>query len=159
MLTVDIDTEDVNTDYRVEGNVIYDGDYEIEIMDYKVYDKDNPNNSDGEGEKPIIVFFYEVRNISDEEGVMDANYEFVQVLTPIQDNNRETLNDLSQNMDDTYYSGDYSFEKNPEEAIKMGGSARSITTYSLDDTTTPVELRHWLDENVKMTFDIKDKME
>lgn len=153
-----VDTEDVNLNYKVNGNVLTDGDYEIEIKDYKVYDKNNPNNTDGEGQKPIIVFFYEVRNISDDEAIYDATQLWIQDMIPIQDNKSDTVNELTNNDSDEYYSGDFSFEKNPEESIKKGGSARGIFWYALDDSVTPVELRYWLDENVKMTFEIKNKL-
>ena len=156
-LTTD-DTDSVNSDYRVEGNTMIDGDYEIEIKNYKVYAKNNPNNTDGNGKHPIIVFFYEVRNISDTETTIDASYEWLQVIVPIQDTREDIVYNLSEGDNDEYYSGDMSFEKNPEQKIKKGGNARGIGWYSLDNSTTPVELRHWLDENVKMTFEIKDEI-
>ena len=102
----------------------------IKITDHRIIPTGEPGNEDGE--KPLIVFYYDVTNKSDAE--LSA-LDFVQYFTAIQDNNSDTVNELEVG---SFY--DPELTDSLLEKIKKDGTASGAVAYELDDESTPVEL-------------------
>ena len=113
-----------------EDNVLEVPAATIKITDHRIIPTGGPGNEDGE--KPLIVFYYDVTNKTDAE--LSA-LDFVQYFTAIQDNNSDTVNELEVG---SFY--DPELTDSLLEKIKQGGTASGAVAYELDDESTPVEL-------------------
>lgn len=101
----------------------------VKITGHHVIDPGSPGNRIGD--KPIIVFDYEMTNKTDKEL---RTVDFSSMFTAIQDNDKNAINELktgfSENID----------TDNMMDKIKKGGTVKSSAAFELDDLTTPVEL-------------------
>ena len=101
----------------------------VKITGHHVIDPGSPGNR--LGDKPIIVFDYEMTNKTDKEL---RTADFTSMFTAIQDNDENSVNELktgfSENID----------TDNMLDKIKKGGTVKSSAAFELDDLTTPVEL-------------------
>ncbi|MDK8483680.1 DUF5067 domain-containing protein [Corynebacterium sp. MSK105] len=102
----------------------------IKINQHKIIPAGGAGNE--AGEKPLIVFNYEVTNKTEEK--MTAS-DFPFYFTAVQDNNPDTVNELTVG---GYYDPETSDDE--FEEIKKGGTARGTIAYELDDESTPVQL-------------------
>ena len=101
----------------------------VKITGHHVIDPGSPGNRIGD--KPIVVFDYEMTNKTDKEL---RTADFTSMFTAIQDNDENSVNELktgfSENID----------TDNMLDKIKKGGTVKSSAAFELDDLTTPVEL-------------------
>lgn len=101
----------------------------VKITGHHVIDPGSPGNKIGD--KPIVVFDYEMANKTDKEL---RTADFSSMFTAIQDNDEDSVNELktgfSENMD----------TDNMMDKTKKGGTVKSSAAFELDDLTTPVEL-------------------
>lgn len=101
----------------------------VKITGHHVIDPGSPGNRIGD--KPIVVFDYEMTNKTDKEL---RTADFTSMFTAIQDNDENSVNELktgfSENID----------TDNMMDKIKKGGTVKSSAAFKLDDLTTPVEL-------------------
>lgn len=101
----------------------------VKITGHHVIDPGSPGNR--LGDKPIVVFDYEMTNKTDKEL---RTAVFTSMFTAIQDNDENSVNELktgfSENID----------TDNLMDKIKKGGTVKSSAAFELDDLTTPVEL-------------------
>lgn len=102
----------------------------IKITNHRIIPTGEPGNEDGE--KPLIVFYYDVTNKTDAE--LSA-LDFVNYFTAVQDNNPDTVNELEVG---SFY--DPELTDSLLEKIKQGGTASGAVAFELDDESTPVEL-------------------
>ena len=84
------------------------------------------------GEKPVIAFWYEITNLTDDH-VSPMNW--IYVFSAYQDNNPNAVNELR-----VASLPDPAFRDSQTERIKKGGTVANATAYELDDETTPVDL-------------------
>lgn len=84
------------------------------------------------GSKPVIAFWYETTNLSDED-VTPMNW--IYAFTAYQDNNPNAENEL-----EIASLPDDRFLDSQTETIKKGGTVENAVAYELDDDTTPVDL-------------------
>lgn len=101
----------------------------VKITGHHVIDPGSPGNRIGD--KPIIVFDYEMTNKTDKEL---RTADFSSLFTAIQDNNENSVNELKTGFSE-YIDTDNMLDK-----IKKGGTVKSSAAFELDDLTTPVEL-------------------
>ena len=102
----------------------------FEITDHRVVKPGEPGNE--LGEKPLLVFNYDVTNKTDETL---TTTDFVVYFTAIQDNDPNKVNELDL--------GSYLDPETSDtqlEQIKKGGTVAGTISYELDDLTTPVDL-------------------
>lgn len=102
----------------------------FEITDHRVVKLGEPGNE--LGEKPLLVFHYDVTNKTDETL---TTTDFVVYFTAIQDNDPNKVNELDL--------GSYLDPETSDtqlEQIKKGGTVAGTISYELDDLTTPVDL-------------------
>ena len=102
----------------------------FEITDHRVVKPGEPGNE--LGEKPLLVFNYDVTNKTDETL---TTTDFVVYFTAIQDNDPNKVNELDL--------GSYLDPETSDtqlEQIKKGGTVAGTIAYELDDLTTPVDL-------------------
>ena len=102
----------------------------FEITDHRVVKPGEPGNE--LGEKPLLVFHYDVTNKTDETL---TTTDFVVYFTAIQDNDPNKVNELDL--------GSYLDPETSDtqlEQIKKGGTVAGTISYELDDLTTPVDL-------------------
>ena len=102
----------------------------FEITDHRVIKSGEPGNEIGE--KPLLVFNYDVTNKTDETL---TTTDFVVYFTAIQDNDPNKVNELDLG---SYI--DPETDDTQLEQIKKGGTVAGTITYELDDLTTPVDL-------------------
>ena len=102
----------------------------FEITDHRVVKPGEPGNEIGE--KPLLVFNYDVTNKTDETL---TTTDFVVYFTAIQDNDPNKVNELDLG---SYFDPETSDTQ--LEQIKKGGTVAGTIAYELDDLTTPVEL-------------------
>ena len=102
----------------------------FEITDHRVVKPGEPGNEIGE--KPLLVFNYDVTNKTDETL---TTTDFVVYFTAIQDNDPNKVNELDLG---SYFDPETSDTQ--LEQIKKGGTIAGTIAYELDDLTTPVEL-------------------
>lgn len=112
-------------------NVLSLPEYTIRITDSKMIAVGQPGNE--YGEKPVIAFWYEVTNNSDE--TTDPTTAWIGTFTAIQDNDPNAVNELNVGM-----LPDAQFGDSQLQDIKKGGTVANAVAYELDDETTPVEL-------------------
>lgn len=101
----------------------------VKITGHHVIDPGSPGNRIGD--KPIIVFDYEMTNKTDKEL---RTADFSSLFTAIQDNDENSINELKTGFSE-YIDTDNMLDK-----IKKGGTVKSSAAFELDDLTTPVEL-------------------
>ena len=102
----------------------------FEITDHRVVQPGEPGNEIGE--KPLLVFDYDVTNKTDETL---TTTDFVVYFTAIQDNDPNKVNELDLG---SYFDPETSDTQ--LEQIKKGGTVAGTIAYELDDLTTPVDL-------------------
>lgn len=102
----------------------------FEITDHRVVKPGEPGNEIGE--KPLLVFHYDVTNKTDETL---TTTDFVVYFTAIQDNDPNKVNELEVG---AYFDPETSDTQ--LEQIKKGGTVAGTISYELDDLTTPVDL-------------------
>lgn len=102
----------------------------FEITDHRVIKPGEPGNEIGE--KPLLVFNYDVTNKTDETL---TTTDFVVYFTAIQDNDPNKVNELDLG---SYF--DPETDDTQLEQIKKGGTVARTIAYELDDLTTPVDL-------------------
>lgn len=103
----------------------------VEITDYEIIPAKTGSNE--YGEKPIIVFYYDVTNSSDKE--YSASEMWIANFEAYQDNDPNKLNKL-QVAAWSYNNGETSWE-----TIKKGGTVSDGIAYELDDLKTSVTLK------------------
>ena len=120
----------------------------FEITDHRVIKPGEPGNE--LGEKPLLVFNYDVTNKTDETL---TTTDFVVYFTAFQDNDPNKVNELEV--------GAYFDPENSDtqlEEIKKGGTVAGTTAYELDDLTTAVDLvaskPYSQDEIGRQTFEL-----
>lgn len=116
---------------KFENNVIVTDDYTMEILDYKVIQPGEEGNK--YGSKPVIAFWYNTTNTSGNE--IDPNSAWIFIMTAVQDNDPNMVNELSVGM-----LPDDSFTDSQMNKIKAGGTVENAVSYELTDTETPVVL-------------------
>lgn len=126
----DAGTEEAATESFVD-NVLTLPEYTIKITDVKKIGVGEPGNE--YGEKPVIAFWYEVTNTS--EDLIDPTTSWIGTFTAFQDNDPDTVNELNVGM-----LPDQQFVDTQIQDIKQGGTVANAVAYELDDETTPVEL-------------------
>ena len=102
----------------------------FEITDHRVVQPGEPGNEIGE--KPLLVFNYDVTNKTDETL---TTTDFVVYFTAIQDNDPNKVNELDVGSYIDPETSDTQLEQ-----IKKGGTVAGTIAYELDDLTTPVDL-------------------
>ena len=102
----------------------------FEITDHRVIKPGEPGNEIGE--KPLLVFNYDVTNKTDETL---TTTDFVVYFTAIQDNDPNKVNELDLGSYIDPETSDTQLEQ-----IKKGGTVAGTIAYELDDLTTPVDL-------------------
>lgn len=102
----------------------------FEITDHRVVKPGEPGNEIGE--KPLLVFHYDVTNKTDETL---TTTDFVVYFTAIQDNDPNKVNELDLGSYIDPETSDTQLEQ-----IKKGGTVAGTIAYELDDLTTPVDL-------------------
>ncbi len=127
--------EDSQVPEDASGSTFQDGvlstsELRIKITRHEVIDVGAPGNE--YGDKPVIAFWYETTNLSDDEVDPSA---FIFHFNALQDNNPDAINELEVGM-----LPDDRFLETQSEKIKQGGTVECAIAYELDDTVTPVEL-------------------
>ncbi|KGL45643.1 hypothetical protein EP56_03805 [Listeriaceae bacterium FSL A5-0209] len=112
-------------------NILKNDDIELTITNHKIIPVGQKGNE--YGDKPIIAFWYNVKNVSGNE--VDPSTSWILNIKAFQDNNSDTINELNIGM-----LPDEQFTDSQMENIKKGGTAKNAVSYELDDETTPVEL-------------------
>ena len=119
--------------YYFENGVLQSEDVKIIITDYKVVDAGAEGNEFGE--KPAIVFYYDITNLTGNESVTAA-MGWLAMFEVIQDNDPNTVNTL-----DVGWYSDPDIDIDGYATIKKDGTVSFYMSYELDDTTTPVILK------------------
>jgi ABC-type glycerol-3-phosphate transport system substrate-binding protein len=113
------------------NSVFKSDEFEIKITEHRVIPVGETGNE--YGDKPVIAFWYEVKNINDDD--LDPMLAWIFTFTAIQDNNPNAVNKL-----DVAPLPDEQFLNTQTEKIKIGGTVSNAMAYYLDDDTTPVTL-------------------
>lgn len=106
--------------------------YTITITDCKVIQPGETGNE--YGEKPVIAFWYDTTNVSDEDG-LNPMTAWIMAFEAVQDNDPNAVNTLN-----VAALPDQQFLDSQTQDIKVGGTVSNAVAYELDDTTTPVTL-------------------
>lgn len=112
-------------------NVLTLPEYTIKITDAKMIAVVQPGNE--YSQKPVIAFWYEVTNLSDEP--IDPTTAWISSFTALQDNDPNAVNELNVGT-----LPDEQFLDSQLQEIKKDGTVANAASYELDDETTPVEL-------------------
>jgi len=112
-------------------NKLVTKDYNIDITQTKVIQVGETGNE--YGEKPVLAFWFNVHNKKDKD--LDPNVAWISIFKAVQDNNKDSVNELNVGM-----LPDERFTDSQSEKIKVGGTVEMAVSYELDDTTTPVKL-------------------
>lgn len=123
--------EEASSDASFTDNVLTLPEYTVTITDAKKIAVGQPGNE--YGEKPVIAFWYEVTNTSDD--AIDPTTAWIGTFTAIQDNDPNAVNELN-----VASLPDAQFLDSQLQDIKNGGTVANAVAYELDDETTPVEL-------------------
>lgn len=123
--------EETSSEASFTDNVLTLPEYTVNITDTKMIAVGQPGNE--YGEKPVIAFWYEVTNNSDD--AIDPTTAWIGTFTAIQDNDPNSVNELSVGM-----LPDQQFLDTQVQDIKKGGTVANAVAYELDDETTPVVL-------------------
>lgn len=116
----------INTPISIDN-----GNYELTVTSYKVIPFGQPGNT--YGDKPVIAFWYNVKNIKDDN--LDPTSAWISLggAKVIQDNNSSQVNTLN-----VASLPDENFLTTQTQKIKIGGTAQNAVAYTLTDETTPV---------------------
>ena len=114
-----------------KDNKLVTKDYDIDITQTKVIQVGETGNE--YGEKPVLAFWFKVHNKKAKD--LDPNGAWISIFKAIQDNNKDSVNEL-----DVGSLPDDRFLDSQSEEIKVGGTVEMAVSYELDDTTTPVKL-------------------
>ncbi|USQ79131.1 DUF5067 domain-containing protein [Ornithinimicrobium faecis] len=130
-----------------EDGVLTTSDLKIVITDHKVIPAGDQGNE--YGDKPVIAFWYETTNLSDEDV---SPMDFLWHIEAYQDNNPNAENTL-----EVAGLPDDQFLDTQTETIKKGGTVANAMAYELDDETTPVDLvaSDFMTEFGKTTYDLE----
>lgn len=101
----------------------------VRITGHHVIDPGSTGNRFGD--KPIVVFDFEMTNKTDKDL---KPTDFSIFFTAIQDNNENSINELEPG-----FSENTDLES-MTDSIKKGGTVKGSSAFELDDLTTPVEL-------------------
>lgn len=129
--TKTVKTEKSTPKYYFKDNKLVMSDIDIKITDTKVIQVGETGNE--YGEKPVIAFWYTTKNKTNKE--IDPSTAWIAAFNAIQDNNKNSVNELEMGM-----LPDDRFLDSQSEDIKKNGTVENAVSYELDDTTTPVKL-------------------
>ncbi|WP_082479950.1 DUF5067 domain-containing protein [Agreia sp. Leaf283] len=134
-------------DSFVDG-VLTTSDVTIRVTDSRVIPVGEVGNE--YGDVPVLAIWYDITNLGTSDREISP-MEFIFSFEAFQDTdpNRENTLDVASLPDDA-------FLETQTENIKAGGTVANAIAYSLDDTTTPVELvaGRMGDEIGRMTFNL-----
>lgn len=145
--------ENSDSQYYFKDGTLVAEDVKIVITDWKVIPVGDPGNA--YGEKPVIAFWYDTTNTTQQDIDMNPTTAWIAMFTAIQDNNPNAVNelDIGSLPDDTFLDSQM-------ESIKKGGTVPNAVSYELDDATTPVILKAtkgYLGESLgEQTFEIAE---
>ncbi|MFH5810535.1 DUF5067 domain-containing protein [Companilactobacillus sp. FL22-1] len=114
-----------------KNNKLVTKDYNITITQTKVIQPGETGNE--YGEKPVLAFWFKVHNKKAKD--LDPNTSWISIFKAVQDNNKDSVNELNVGS-----LPDEKFIDSQSEKIKVGGTVEMAVSYELDDTTTPVKL-------------------
>ena len=114
-----------------KDNKLVTKDYDLTITQTKVIQVGDTGNE--YGEKPVLAFWFQIHNKKAKD--LDPNGAWIDVMSAIQDNNKDSVNEL-----DIGSLPDEKFLDSQSDKIKIGGTVDMAVSYELDDTTTPVKL-------------------
>lgn len=114
-----------------KNNKLVTKDYDIDITQTKVIQVGDTGNE--YGEKPVLAFWFKIHNKKSKD--LDPNGAWINVMTAVQDNDKNSVNEL-----DVGSLPDDKFLDSQSEKIKIGGTVEMAVAYELDDTTTPIKL-------------------
>lgn len=114
-----------------KNNKLVTKDYNITITQTKVIQAGETGNE--YGEKPVLAFWFTVHNKKAKD--LDPNVAWISIFKAIQDNDKDSVNEL-----DVGSLPDDRFLDSQSEKIKVDGTVEMAVAYELDDTTTPVKL-------------------
>ncbi|QYU58165.1 DUF5067 domain-containing protein [Weissella confusa] len=114
------------------GDTISLTDVDIKITNYSVIPVGQKGNE--YGEKPVIAFWYDVTNKTDKD--INPSSAWIAAVDAYQDTSKTQVNRLDMaNLPDDQYLDTQS------ETIKKNATASSAVAYSLDDDSTPVDVK------------------
>ncbi len=116
----------------INGDTISLTDIDINVSKHAVINPDETGNEDGN--KPILAIWYKVKNKSDKE--IDPNTAWISTFSATQDTDQNQVNDW-----DIGSLRDEQYSDTQNENIKKNGIAENATSYELDSTTIPVNLK------------------
>lgn len=118
--------------YYFKDNVVKIHDLKIKITKTKIIQPGQPGNVDGD--KAVFAVWYDTTNLTDKD--LDPTSAWMAVFTAIQDNDKNSINELevASLPDDQYLDSQ-------TETIKKNGTVSNPVAYTLSDTTTPVQLK------------------
>ena len=125
--------ESSKSKYYFSDGVLQSEDVKIVITNYKIVEAGAEGNE--LGEKPTIVFYYDITNLTGNESVTAAT-GWMAMFEAIQDNDPNTVNTLDVGW---YFDADNTIDG--YATIKKDGTVSYYMSYELDDTTTPVVLK------------------
>jgi len=123
--------ESVVSELQFKDNKLITNEIKIEITDVKVIPAGETGNE--YGEKPVIAFWYDTTNLTEEK--TDPSSAWIFSFQAYQDNNENSLNELN-----IASLPDDQFIDSQTESIKEGGTVSNAMAYELDDDVTPVTL-------------------
>jgi len=122
--------DSTSTESSFTDNVLTTPDFTIKITSYRVIPVGETGNE--YGSTPVIAFWYDISNLT---GADIDPMEWLFVITAVQDNDPNAVNELAVGM-----LPDSAFNESQTQTIKKGGTVSNAVAYNLDDETTPVEL-------------------
>ena len=129
-VTIKIEKPERNGAYFKNGEVKIN-DIKMKITKTEVIQPGDPGNDDGE--KPILVIWYDTTNVQSEHMTPDTAWDVVFTVT--QDNDPNVVNKLGK-----YHETNIPEYENSLKEIKVGGTLESIVAYELNDLETPITL-------------------
>lgn len=131
-------------------NVLTTTDVVVRITDVRTIQVGEEGNEYGKA--PVIAFWYDTTNVSGEE--IDPGMAWILHFGAYQDNDPNAENELEVGA-----LPDKAFLNSQLDKIKKGGTVSNAISYTLSDTTTPVQLvastNFGRDEIGSMTFELK----
>ncbi|RIJ64136.1 DUF5067 domain-containing protein [Rummeliibacillus sp. POC4] len=124
-------TESNKDQYYFKDGIVKIHDLQIEITKEKVIKAGEKGNE--YGEKPVLAIWYKTTNLTDKE--IDPTTAWIAVFKAIQDNNKNSVNEL-----EVGGLPDERFLDSQTENIKKNGTVENAISYELDDLKTPVKL-------------------
>lgn len=126
-----VESEVSNTASAFKDNELVTQDMKIKITETRIIPVGEIGNE--YGEKPVIAFWYETTNLSDEE--LDPSSAWIFAFRAFQDNSADSMNELN-----VASLPDEAFLDSQSEMIKKDGTVTNAMAYELDDDVTPVTL-------------------